>query len=142
MDSVLNISEAANLALHAGMVLAKAQDKPVSARQMAGALQVSYDHLAKVLQRLTKAGLVRATRGPTGGFVLAKDPRHIRLLALYEAIDGKFTNKRCLFGRKSCPGGACVMGDLLDSLNHQVREHLAGRRLSDFVPEKTGKGAS
>jgi Rrf2 family protein len=142
MDSVLNISEAANLGLHAGMVLAKAQGKPVSARQMAAGLHVSYDHLAKVLQRLTKAGLVKATRGPTGGFVLAKDPQRIRLLDLYQAIDGKFTVSRCLFGRKACPGGTCVMGDLLDRLNHQVREHLEERRLSDFMPGETGKGAS
>jgi Rrf2 family protein len=142
MDSVLNISEAANLALHAGMVLAQAAGKPVSARQMAESLQVSYDHLAKVLQRLTKAGLVRATRGPTGGFVLAKPAQRIRLLDLYQAIDGKFTVSRCLFGRKSCPGGTCIMGDLLDTLNHQVREHLAGRRLSDFVPGNAEEGAS
>jgi Rrf2 family protein len=142
MDSVLNISEAANLALHAGMVLAKAAGKPVSARQMAESLQVSYDHLAKVLQRLTKAGLVRATRGPTGGFVLTKPAQRIRLLDLYQAIDGTFTVNRCLFGRKACPGGACIMGDLLDSLNHQVREHLAGRRLSDFVPGKAEEGTS
>ncbi len=142
MDSVLNISEAANLALHAGMLLAKAGGEPRSARTMAAELKVSYDHLAKVLQRLTKAGLVQATRGPGGGFTLSREPSRIRLLDLYEAIDGKFSVSRCLFGRKACLGGACVMGDLLERLNRQVREHLEGRRLSDFTADAAGKGVS
>jgi len=142
MDSMLNISEAANLALHAGMLLAKAGGEPRSARAMAAELKVSYDHLAKVLQRLTKAGLVQAMRGPGGGFTLAREPARIRLLDLYEAIDGKFSVSRCLFGRKSCPADGCVMGDLLERMNRQVREHLEGRRLSDFVAKDAGKGAS
>lgn len=142
MDHVLNISEAANLALHAGMALALAQGRPVSARTMAAELKVSYHHLAKVLQRLTKAGLVEATRGPGGGFVLGKDPQRIRLLDLYEAIDGKFSVGTCLFKRQSCPGGKCVMGNLLERLNGQVLEHLKGKRLSDFSLAKSSQEPS
>ncbi len=132
METMLNISEAANLALHAGVLLARAEGQPLSARSMADKLDVSYDHLAKVLQRLDRAGLVRATRGPGGGFSLAKKPGSIRLVDLYEAIDGKLAVSRCLFGRKVCFTEQCVMGNLLDRLNYQVREHLQKTRLSDF----------
>jgi len=140
MDGILNISEAANLALHAGMLLARARGQALAVRVMATELDASYDHLTKVLQRLTKAGLVRATRGPGGGFVLAKSPERIQLLDLYEAIDGKFSMRRCLFGRKACPARNCVMGDLVDRLNHQVLEHLKGRRLSDLIVAESQEG--
>ncbi len=132
METMLNISEAANLALHAGVLLARAEGQPLPARSMAETLGVSYDHLAKVLQRLDRAGLVKATRGPGGGFSLAKKPGSIRLLDLYEAIDGRLAVSRCLFGRKVCFNSQCVMGDLLDRLNDEVREHLQKTRLSDF----------
>ncbi len=135
METMLNISEAANLALHAGILLARAEGQPLSARSMAGTLEVSYDHLAKVLQRLDRAGLVKATRGPGGGFSLAKKPGSIRLVDLYEAIDGKLAVSRCLFGRRVCFNGQCIMGDLLGRLSDQVREHFQKTRLSDFCNE-------
>lgn len=133
METILNISEAANLALHAGVALAKAGGGPLSARSMSETMKVSYDHLAKVMQRLDKAGLVTATRGPGGGFSLAKKPGSIRLIDLYEAIDGKLTISHCLFGRRTCFNDVCIMGDLLARLNDQIREHLRETRLSDLA---------
>jgi len=71
MNSVLRISEAASLAMHAMMALAAQPEHRRSAQDLARQLDVSLAHLAKVLQRLAKAGYVASTRGPKGGFTLA-----------------------------------------------------------------------
>ncbi|MBF0319759.1 MAG: Rrf2 family transcriptional regulator [Nitrospirae bacterium] len=51
--------------------------------------------LAKILQKLTRAGWLRSIRGTNGGFVLVKDPRDITLLDIVEAINGKIIVNKC-----------------------------------------------
>jgi Rrf2 family protein len=45
--------------------------------------------LAKILQELTRKGMLRSNKGPTGGFTLRIPPQQIRLLEIVEALDGK-----------------------------------------------------
>ena len=44
--------------------------------------------LAKTLQSLTRQGMLRSAKGPTGGFGLAVPARKIRLIDVIEALDG------------------------------------------------------
>ena len=59
--------------------------------------------LAKVLQALTRVGIVEARRGAGGGFCLAKPPREITLLAIIEALEGPLALNCCLRGPGACP---------------------------------------
>ncbi len=79
MATTLRISEAATLALHATALIGSSPTR-LSAHEMAERLNVSEAHLAKVLQRLAHAGLVRSVRGPHGGFMLARAGSEITLL--------------------------------------------------------------
>jgi Rrf2 family protein len=133
MAGALKMSEATTLALHTMVYLAGSPDHPASAREVAEHFQASEAHLAKVLQRLGKAGLVHSTRGPHGGFTLAKDPSGVTLLDVYEAIEGRLEVTGCLFDPPICGGGTCILGGLALSVNKQVRDHLAGTRLSDLT---------
>ena len=54
MNSILKISEAASIAIHAMFILASTPDKLFSNKEIATMLDVSENHLAKVLQRLAK----------------------------------------------------------------------------------------
>jgi len=75
---ILNITEAANLALHSLVYLANHQAAwPISTARAAAPFSASEAHLNKVFQRLNKAGLVGSVRGPRGGFVLAREPAEI-----------------------------------------------------------------
>jgi len=130
MPGVLKISEAVNLALHTAGLLAGEQDRVLSVREVALALGGSEAHLSKVLQRLAKAGLVASDRGPKGGFRLAKRPREITLLAVYEAIEGPLEASNCLLGRAVC-NGRCILGDLLGRVNRSVSDVLSKTSLAD-----------
>lgn len=132
MSSILRISEGSSLAMHAMAYIANRGGQPCSAAGIAEVLNGSRHHLSKVMQRLSKAGLVRSIRGPSGGFVLADRPQNITLLEVYEAIEGPFRQSQCLLSKKICMGEKCIFGDLLRKTNQMVYEHLKTTRLSDL----------
>ena len=133
MSSTLKISEAASLALHTTVLLAANADRLLSTHEIAETLGVSEAHLAKVMQRLHHAGLVRSIRGPKGGFGLAKPGARIALLDVYQAIEGPLGAETCLLGRRVCRGKKCVLGGLLGAVNKQVRDYLSKTKLSELT---------
>ena len=133
MSQVWRISEASSIAFHATTMLAALPDRMFTTKQIASTLGVSDHHLSKVLQRLAKAGLVKATRGPKGGFELERPADEITLLEVYEAIEGPLEDVGCLLGKPVCRPGACILGDLLESVNKQVRDYLENARLSELT---------
>lgn len=131
MTTVLKVSHAASLAVHTMALLAGDHQKSLSARQIATTLRVSEAHLAKVLGRLAREGLVQSTRGPHGGFVLAEGADRVPLMTVFEAIEGKFAPHDCLFETPLCDEGACIFGDLVKTINGQMRKYLTETLISD-----------
>ncbi|MEU5535643.1 Rrf2 family transcriptional regulator [Streptomyces sp. NPDC020362] len=74
-------------ALHCCVVLTSVE-APVPAARLAELHDVSPTYLAKQLQALSRAGLVRAVQGKAGGYVLTRAPASITVLDVVEAIDG------------------------------------------------------
>jgi Rrf2 family protein len=132
MSSVVKFSEAASLALHAMGLFAADRDRRFQARDIALALPVSSSHLAKVLQRLAKMGLIESTRGRGGGFTLARVPEEITLLDVYEAVEGPLDVSRCLFSTPRC-NGECLFGAALGDAGKLIRDRLAKARLSELT---------
>lgn len=131
---IINISEAANLAIHALTYLANnPEQQPVATGIVAQYMGASENHLSKVFQRLTKAGLVKSVRGPHGGFSLAWKPEEITLLEIYEAIDGPLTKTICVLGNTGCDRQNCVFGDLVTNIHDQVEGHFSSTSLADLI---------
>jgi Rrf2 family protein len=129
---VVRFSEAASIALHTMAYLAREPARNVAVGELAARLAVSDHHLAKVMQRLVRAGLVESSRGPGGGFVLRGDPAEITMLQVYEAIEGRFDVEACLFSPAKCTGN-CVLGNAPHEANALLHKQLAGTRLRDVV---------
>ena len=132
MPGLLNIPESMSIALHTCLWIV---DDPRAFRPspaIAKELGFSYHHFAKVVQRLVHAGLLETERGPKGGIRLARDPRKISMLDVYEAAGGApLRPHRCLLDPKICAGRACALGHLIESENdrlHKTMKHttLAG----------------
>ena len=138
MAEAVRFSEAAALGMHAMALLADSPGVWISLREIAEALGVSENHLAKVLQRLVRRGLLVSTRGPRGGFRLAVEPERVTLLDVYEAIEGPYRVRGCMFAHPRCEG-ECIVGGLIGSVNRQVKETLANASLSD-LPALFGRG--
>ena len=114
MRSLIRISDAAVIAVHAGILLAEAGGKPVPTSVIAYTFGVSSAHVSKVMQRLEKAGVAKSLRGPAGGFVLAGNPGKIKLRRIVEALDGKIETSNCLLGRSACIRKQCMLGNFLE----------------------------
>jgi Rrf2 family protein len=132
MGTLIRTTEAANLALHAAAMLAGAGGRRMSSTEIAQRLRGSEAHVAKVLQRLSSAGLVHGKRGPGGGFVLAKPAGEVTLRKIYEAIEGPLQVQTCMLGTPVCDGLDCPLGELFDRLSTDVLRTLEGMTLEDI----------
>jgi Rrf2 family protein len=139
MADIIKISDATALALHSMVHLAVDPAGQPTTGEIAEVFDASKHHLAKVHQRLTKAGLIISHRGPGGGVELAKKPEEITLLDIYEAMEGTLICRPCLFGREICPRPDCVLSRLLPGLARQVRDYFEHTTLAQLAEESNWK---
>ncbi|MBI5882409.1 MAG: Rrf2 family transcriptional regulator [Elusimicrobia bacterium] len=132
MPGILNISEASAIGVHAMMLIAGRPGRSSTVPDLAAELKVSAAHLQKVLQRLVHAGLAASTRGPKGGYALARSAESIRLGEVFQAIEGARSLGACLLDKDRCCMGTCALGDMLHSVSKAMAEQMRAR-LSDLV---------
>ncbi len=133
MKGILRLSEAASMAYHALAVLSANPDRFLTAGEISRMISGSEAHLAKVMRRLVRDELVRSTRGPGGGFKIAKPADEITLLDIYEAVEGKFRMADCMLDDPCCEENNCIMGSLIRSVSIEILEYFRSRKLSDFA---------
>jgi Rrf2 family protein len=133
VSNLLRVSEAASLGIHTMALLAKADRKHLSNGEIAEVLHGSGNTLAKVLQRLARAGLVDSVRGPGGGFALRKPAHETTLMEIFEAIEGPLDPPRCLLGTPICGAHECVLGCMIQSVNREMARHLAETSLAKLA---------
>ena len=136
MASIIQISEAASLALHSMVMLAASPDRSLTVKEITARTNVSEAHLSKVMQRLAKAGLVKSTRGPKGGFLLGDRGLSTSLLAIFESIEGPMNDTECLLNISNCPFRECLFGGLLSRMTAEFKEYMKTKSLGDMIPCK------
>src|ERR1035438_10926346 len=72
-----------------------------SAKDLAEMYSMPQEALAKILQRLTKAGLLVSQCGTNGGYTLARNPRQISAFEVIRAIDGPLFITSCSSATRS-----------------------------------------
>jgi Rrf2 family protein len=139
MSKVLALSEAVGIALHS-MALIAMHDKPHNVTSLTEETGASKHHIAKVMQRLVKAGLLKSTRGPAGGFVLVKPAKDITLLEIYEVIEGKVSLHECPMDCDICPlDNICMLGEVGERVAKEFVKHMKETNLQDIKDEHTNK---
>ncbi len=131
--SLINVSEAAHLALHSLVIVAKNAPERITVKRLAEELDASQAHLAKVFQKLGKAGLVTSVRGPAGGFVLNRPATEISFIEIYEIIDGKINLEGCPLGKSSCPFMDCIFSGELRRITSELHSSFSKMLLSDYL---------
>ncbi len=74
-------------------------DELVTARSLSREYRIPQEILSKVLQKLTRIGLLQSVQGIKGGYTLAKPMDQINLLEVVESIDGPLRLVACNTGR-------------------------------------------
>jgi Rrf2 family protein len=101
----MKITKSAAYALHALMYMVRHSTQlPATTRTIAKAEGIPSGYLAKIFQRLVKAGFVRAVRGRDRGYVFVRPPEEISLLELFEAIESGPLFDGCFLKHCECGG--------------------------------------
>jgi Rrf2 family protein len=99
----MQLTRAADYAVRVMVYLAgQPPETRVSRSELAEAAECPDQFLSKVLQSLTRAGLVVSHRGNTGGFELPSSRRKTSLLDIVEAVEGPVRLNLCLVSEDSC----------------------------------------
>lgn len=101
----MKLSGGVEWAVHCCVVLTAAT-RPVAAARLAELHRVSPTYLAKQLQSLSRAGLVRSVQGKSGGYVLTRSPERITVLDVVEAVEGPRSTFVCTEIRQRGPMAA------------------------------------
>lgn len=130
------------LALQASLLLAlEPEGKSRRVREIAAGLGVPATYLAKVLQSLTRAGFLRAVRGPGGGVQLARPAREIRLWDILAAVEPVGEFERCFLGLGQCDDThPCPLHETWGPIRARILEMLQGRSLAEFAAEAASHG--
>jgi Rrf2 family protein len=105
-----------------------------STRDIAAAEDVSYDLMCKLLQKLSKARLVKSTMGPRGGFRLAAEPKKIGVGQVIKSVQGPINLNRCLLAGYKCPrGDDCPVYEKLAELQKSIDGYFSKVTLADML---------
>ncbi len=132
MGKVVTLTEAASIALH-GMIIIARSKHLVNVQEIAELTGTSRHHVAKIFQRLVKAGYLYSQRGPTGGFVLRKMPEEITFLELYEAIEGTLEITSCPLDKPICNFDRCIMNNVTMRMTKEFKDYLQSQTLDMYI---------
>jgi Rrf2 family protein len=139
---MLKLTKKADYGLMAMKFLAEQPESPaLSAKDIADTYGIPSQLLAKILQRLTKTGLLKSHAGMNGGYALSRDPRQISAFEVIHAIDGPLFITSCTKGAKGCDlTPSCTIKEPLARVNETivgVLKSISIYDLADHEPEKT-----
>lgn len=108
----------------------------LSTKEIANKHDIPSPFLNKIVQMLSKAGLIITTRGAQGGIRLAVEPENITLRHIIEAVDGPIIVNRCLLGQGICDRQpACAAHKALGRAKKVFLEELERTTVADLVKE-------
>ncbi len=113
--------------------------KPVSLRDISLRQGISLDYLEQIFFKLKKNNIVKSVRGTHGGYVLSKNPEHIRLSNIFYAVDEKIKTIQCKKeSKKGCNGKSskCITHNLWDELEEHIKYFFENKNLSDLINNK------
>ncbi|MBI5141995.1 MAG: Rrf2 family transcriptional regulator [Nitrospirae bacterium] len=119
------VTREADYAIRCVLHMARQGGEVTSIGGICDAMLVPRSFVAKILQRLSRAGIVRSIRGVKGGFLLVKPAAEINLLEVIEAIQGKSAANICAIDRSACSlSGHCAIHPIWVKLRYMVEEEL------------------
>ncbi len=109
-------------------------DALVPAISMEGKVRVPANYRGKILNQLTRAGLLESTRGRTGGFKLSRPAERIRLFDVVAPFEPTQAGKTCILGRSRCQESMpCAAHERWRQLGNAREEFLRGTTVADVA---------
>jgi len=110
-------------------------EEKVGIKKISGDLNIPSPFLAKIMQVLAKRKLLLSTKGPNGGFCLAKDSKKITLYDIVTIIDGNDVFHKCLISMRTCheENIPCPVHDKYDAIRHDIIRLFQEQTVDDLA---------
>jgi Rrf2 family protein len=133
----LIFSRQCEYALQAVLYLAlQPPEKMTTIKELAKKLDIPSPFLAKILQDLSRKGLLASLKGPAGGFTLGMPAKDITLFHIVDAIDGDGFRRNCVLGFPECSGSnPCPVHEQWGGLREAVYKMLANKNIAQMAKE-------
>ena len=108
--------------------------KPVSLSEISLRQNISLSFLEQILLSLKKNGIVKSVRGPTGGYLFAKNPQYVKVYDVIQAIDEQLKITKCNgvdFGCLSKKKSKCLTHNLWNNLTNHISFFLNSISIKD-----------
>ena len=114
-------------------------NKPISLRDISLRQSISLLYLEQIFLKLKKNNIVVSVRGIKGGYVLTKNPKQIKLLDIFTALDENVKTLGCKKdSKKGCNGRStkCITHNLWDELDVHINSFFANKKLEDLISRR------
>jgi Rrf2 family nitric oxide-sensitive transcriptional repressor len=128
-------SQTVEYALRAVVHLASESPSPCTTEEIARATRVPQAYLAKVLQNLVQAGVLRSQRGLGGGIALIKKPEDLTILEVVNAVDPIRRIRTCPLGLAAHGVNLCPLHRRVDNALAMVEKAFAESTLREVLDE-------
>lgn len=138
----MKISTKGRYALRLMIDLAEHQDEgSISLKDISKRQEISIKYLEQIVSPLTKAGLIRSTRGAQGGYSLIYPPKDYTAKSILTVVEGPVACVSCLETEKNlCPRyPECPTVTFYEGLDKVINEYLESYTLVDFLEMKRNK---
>jgi len=134
---MLQLTRDGEYAVRAVVFLAAQPEGKVSLiNEIAVEQEVPKSYLSKIMQHLTRAGLVKSRRGARGGFMLARPAESITLKEAIEAVEGPIFLNVCLIKKGECHrDDFCPVHPVWKEAQKKLMEVLDSKTLADLVKD-------
>lgn len=114
---------------------------PVTLAGISQRQKISLSYLEQLFGKLRRHELVESTRGPGGGYTLARAMKEVTVADIIFAVDEPLDATQCN-GKQDCQDdGPCMTHELWSNLNKRMIEYLDSVSLADLVEEQRSKQA-
>ena len=133
----LIFSRQCEYALQAVLYIAlKPQGEMSSIKEMTKKLDIPYHFLGKILQDLSRKGLLKSMKGPTGGFALGMPAKDMTLFHIVEAIDGVELTSKCVMGFPECSQkNPCAVHEQWAGLRDGIYKMLVNKHVAEMAKD-------
>ncbi len=112
---------------------------PVTLAAISERQHISLSYLEQLFGKLRRHNLVASTRGPGGGYNLARPAQEVTVAEIVTAVDEPIDATQC-GGKENCHDDKrCMTHDLWATLNEKMHEYLSSVSLGDLVAHQHGK---
>ena len=139
------LSNTSKYAIRATIYLAlhTSGDSKIGIKEISKKLNIPSPFLGKILQSLAKQKLLSSTKGPNGGFGLARKADEITLYDIIQIIDGDDLFTKCLISMRSCAEEniPCPLHSKYEKIRDDISQMFRNQTIAELAKEIENSGS-